>query len=320
MIVLCGIPTETSLAMVAGALDRLGAEYVLVNQRHAREAAVTVTVDDDGLRGHLTGSGLDIDLSAVSALYLRFMDDRWLPEVEVEPPDSPVRASVRALHEILGDWADVTDARVINRYRAMGSNASKPYQAQLVHEHGFALARTLVTNKPELVHAFRDAHGPLIYKSISSERSVVHRLEDADLGRLERIRWCPVQFQAFVAGPNVRVHTVGDRVFATVIETDAVDYRYAQRQVGRPASFAPYRLDDALAERCVRLSRALGLEVAGIDLKLPPDGRTVCLEVNPSPVFSYYERHTGQPISRAIAELLRQAPTTTMSGTVSRDG
>ena len=44
--------------------------------------------------------------------------------------------------------------------------------------------------------------------------------------------------------------------------------------------------------------------VAGIDLKLAPDGRVVCLEVNPSPVFSYYELHTGQPIAAAIARLL----------------
>jgi hypothetical protein len=42
---------------------------------------------------------------------------------------------------------------------------------------------------------------------------------------LNRIRWCPVQFESYVAGPNGRVHTVGERAFATRIETDAVDYR-----------------------------------------------------------------------------------------------
>ena len=44
--------------------------------------------------------------------------------------------------------------------------------------------------------------------------------------------------------------------------------------------------------------------MAGIDLKLGPDGDVVSLEVNPSPVFSYYELHTGQPIADAIARLL----------------
>ena len=196
---------------------------------------------------------------------------------------------------------------MVNRYAAMGSNFSKPFQAQLIRDHGFDVPATLVTNDPAQVLEFRAAHGPLIYKSISSERSIVHRLDGRDLDRLERIRWCPVQFQEYVAGPNVRVHTVGDHAFATRIETDATDYRYAVRQTGRPASFAVHELDPEISGRCVRLTRSLGLEVAGIDLKLAPDGRVICLEVNPSPVFSYYESNTGQPIADAIAGLLLHA-------------
>lgn len=304
MILLCGIPTETSLAMVTQALNRRSADHLIVNQRWIRELAVELSVDQAGLQGRLTGPELYVDLACVTAVYLRFMDDRWLPELAGEPPEAPVRAASRAFHDLIGHWADVTPARVINRYIAMGSNFSKPYQLQLIREHGFAVPETLVTNDPERVAAFRDKHGPLIYKSISSERSIVNRLDEHDLARLERIRWCPVQFQAFIPGRNLRVHTVGEQVYATIIDTQAVDYRYATQQTGTAATFAPYDPDDELAERCVRLAATLGLEVAGLDLKLATDGRLVCLEVNPSPVFSYYELHTGQPIADAIAQLL----------------
>jgi RimK-like ATP-grasp domain len=304
VILLCGIPSERALAMVAEALTRRGAPFAAVNQRRVRELALDVAVDESGVRGRLTGPELRVELAEVTATYLRLMDDRWLPELDGEPPDSPVRAASRAFHERLGQWADVTPGCVVNRYAAMGSNGSKPYQAQLIRAHGFAVPETLVTNDPAQVAAFREAAGPLVYKSISSERSIVGRLDRLDPDRLERIRWCPVQFQAFVAGRNVRVHTVGREAFATAIDTDAVDYRYAVRQTGSPAAFAPHDLDDEVAERCVRLAAALGLEVAGLDLKLAPDGRVVCLEVNPSPVFSYYEARTGQPIADAIARLL----------------
>ena len=60
-------------------------------------------------------------------------------------------------------------------------------------------------------------------------------------------------------------------------------------------------LPDELAERCLRLAQALGLAFAGIDLKLTPDKQAYCFEVNPSPAFSYYEAHTGQPIAQAVA-------------------
>lgn len=306
MILLFGIPSETSLAIVADALERAGAPHIVVSQRHVRELAMTVTAGDEGLSGRLTGPGYSVDLDDVTGVYLRLMDDRRLPELEGEPPDSPVRAASRAFHDMVGQWADVAQARVVNRYEAMGSNFSKPYQSQLIRGYGFDVPETLITNDPDAVRRFRADHGPLIYKSISGERSIVAMLEDDD-ERLERIRWCPVQFQAFVGGPNVRVHTVGEEVFATRIETDAVDYRYASRQTGVAPGFEPYELPEELAERCVRLAQGLGLDVAGLDLKLPPDGRVVCLEVNPSPVFSYYELNTGQPIADAVARLLAEA-------------
>jgi glutathione synthase/RimK-type ligase-like ATP-grasp enzyme len=106
-----------------------------------------------------------------------------------------------------------------------------------------------------------------------------------------------------VEGTNVRVHTVGTQIFATVIHTSATDYRYAARQ-GSEVELQKFTLPDALAQRCLGLSRALGLAFAGIDLKLTPRGEVYCFEVNPSPAFSYYEAHTGQPIARAVAHYL----------------
>ena len=44
----------------------------------------------------------------------------------------------------------------------------------------------------------------------------------------------------------------------------------------------------------------------GIDLKETPDGEYYCFEVNPSPGFLFYEQGTGQPISKALADLLHQ--------------
>lgn len=307
MILLFGIPSEPSLRIVADALEELGtAPYRLVNQRDVHALRMCVDITGRGVEGELEGPGWSVDLTEVTGVYLRLMDERELPEIRALAPDDPARERSRALHDLIGQWGDVTPARVINRYAAMGSNFSKPYQGQLITEHGFATPETLITNDPEQVRAFAAEHGPLVYKSISGARSIVTTVDLEDAERLERIRWCPVQFQGYVGGPNVRVHTVGDEIHATHIATDAVDYRYASRQVGEAAHLTPYALPEEIAARCRALARALGLDVAGLDLKLPPDGRVVCLEVNPSPVFSYYQAHTGQPIAEAVARLLAE--------------
>jgi D-alanine-D-alanine ligase-like ATP-grasp enzyme len=51
----------------------------------------------------------------------------------------------------------------------------------------------------------------------------------------------------------------------------------------------------------------MGLELAGIDLRIRPNGEVVCFEVNPSPAFSYYEERTGLPIAAAVARHLATA-------------
>jgi glutathione synthase/RimK-type ligase-like ATP-grasp enzyme len=52
------------------------------------------------------------------------------------------------------------------------------------------------------------------------------------------------------------------------------------------------------------LTAGLDLEFAGIDLRLGDDGVATCFEVNPSPSYSYYQAHTGQPIATSLARLL----------------
>jgi glutathione synthase/RimK-type ligase-like ATP-grasp enzyme len=208
------------------------------------------------------------------------------------------------LHDVLIRWCEIAPARVVNRVAPMASNFSKPYQAQLIRRYGFLTPETLITNEPELVFDFYQEHRQVIYKSISGVRSIVQQLDESDLPRLPQIRWCPTQFQEKVEGTDVRVHTVGEQLFATAAVTTATDYRYAYRQVGDGADLQPTELPSELTERCIGLAKGLGLAFAGIDLKITPDGQVYCFEVNPSPAFSYYEMNTGQPIAATVARYL----------------
>ena len=304
MILLCGITTESPLALVREALDDMRAPYVFLNQRRFSLMKMALEISGGRTSGQLDVNGDSYPLDEFTAIFSRLMDYRFLPELRDKPEGSPERLLCHNLFDTLTRWAEIAPARVVNRVAPMGSNFSKPFQAQLISQFGFEVPETLITNDPDLVRAFRARHQKIIYKSISGVRSIVQTFSDEDLDRLEHIRWCPTQFQAFVEGTNVRVHTVGEKVFPTAIRTDATDYRYAQRQAGDYAELREVELSDELAEMCVRLAEGLGLAFAGIDLKVTPDNRVYCFEVNPSPAFSYYEANTGQPIARAVAEYL----------------
>lgn len=315
MILLCGIPSEAPLAMVARALEDLGEPYVLFNQRAFARAGIEFTVQGGQVRGALRLDGQEHTLEAFCGVYNRLMDDQALPEVRDLPPDHPERLRCRRLHDALLQWMEIAPARVINRPSAMAPNSSKPYQMQLIRQHGLAIPDTLITNDPDLVRRFYLQHRRVIYKSASGVRSIVAPLQPEDFKRLERIRWCPTQFQEQVMGENLRVHVIGEQVFATRIQTGAVDYRYAGRQ-GSRALLQAVEFDVELAQRCIQLARSLGLAFAGIDLMLAEEGGAgmddpgsqdepvYCFEVNPNPGFSYYETQTGQPIAEAVGRYL----------------
>jgi glutathione synthase/RimK-type ligase-like ATP-grasp enzyme len=254
VILLCGIPSEPPVAMVSAALDELGVPALLFNQRHFAQTDLSFEVREGETLGMLTVAGRALDLREISGAYVRLMDEHALPEYQaLSPEDASGRERCHRLHADLVQWLEIADARVVNRCGPMGSNSSKPFQAQLIAKSGLATPEVLITDDPELVRAFHARHGRVIYKSMSGVRSIVQELTSADFGRLERLRFCPAQFQAYVDGTNVRVHVVGGEVFATRIESDIVDYRYASRQ-GAEAELSAIQLDDALAERCARLA------------------------------------------------------------------
>jgi hypothetical protein len=304
MIVLAGIPSEPTLDRVADELRSLDLPVVWFDQRRALDSGCTFRLDGDGLHGTLSDGGRSVRLEDVAAVYWRLMDDRMLPELKGLPADAPERVRCRALHDAFTTWTSVTPARVVNRAAAMASNGSKPYQAQLIRTVGFEVPETLVTNDPDLVRDFVVRHGRVVYKSTSGIRSIVEEVDDGALARLDDIRWCPVQFQAYVEGVDVRVHVVGERVFATRIASDAADYRYAASRSGIAARLVATRLSPEVEARCVELAALLGLRFTGIDLRITPDGRVVCFEANPCPAYAYYEGHTNQPIARAVAHHL----------------
>ena len=304
MILLCGIPSETSLAIAVREVERSGVDHVVFNQRQFASMALEFELAGGEVDGELRVGDSVYPLARFSGVYTRLMDDRFLPELRDEPADSPLRAHCRRLHETLTRWFEIAPGRVVNRSRPQGSNGSKPYQAQLIARHGFSVPETLITNEPELVRDFVAAHPRVIYKSISGVRSIVQTFGEDDLERLELIRWCPVQFQAHVPGTDVRAHVIGEEVIATAVSSEATDYRYAARQSGRGAEMRAMTLPDEVAERCVELAADLELPFAGIDLRITPEDEVFCFEVNPSPAYSYYESITGQPLGRTLARYL----------------
>lgn len=305
-----GVPSESPVALLLGALARRGADPVVVHSGRPERTEVRLHADASApLTGTLSTDGRSVPVEALTGAYLRPTEPEIVPGLAGRAADDPAKRHAARVFHALSAWAEaagpLTGAHVANPLSAMASNTSKPYQAQVVVRHGFDTPRTLVTDDPDEARSFAAEVGQAVYKSTSGVRSIVTAFDPvADGPRLSRLRWCPVQFQERVRGRDVRVHVVGERALAAIVSSDAVDYRYSRRQTGTDARLEPYPLGDDLAARCVTLAADLGLPFAGVDLKLADDGRVVCFEVNPSPGYTWYEQEAGLPISAALADWL----------------
>lgn len=306
MILFCGGLADGVTELVCSRLQDCGYPYRLLDlARFSENYCVSWRWTNSGPEGWIAATDWRLELKAISGVYARFL------RPEDRPPmpglDDADAAALRGEGDLsLMALLEDLPCPVVNRMRGGLSNNSKPYQALVISRTGLSVPPTLVTSDPAAARAFHAEHGEVIYKSASGIRSIVRRLSPDHLARLDLLRDGPAQFQAFVPGHNVRVHTVGDRVFATRIESEAVDYRYAHAD-GLTARLEPVTLPRTVEAACLRLAQGFDLLFAGIDLKQTPEGEFFSCEVHPCPGFLYYERHTGQPISTAIAELLHRS-------------
>jgi hypothetical protein len=303
VILVCGPIDDEQIVLLVEALNRNGADFLVLDERTlSDQVLLRWQFTDGGLTGQVKVNTRVVCVEEISAVYHRFLN----PEDIFPTGESPQRiCKTRSVLRALMDLFDIISARMVNRRRNMMSNNSKPYQSLLIQKAGFMIPETLITNNGSALETFARKHDSLIFKSISSARSIVAPLDEKMQKNLCNLQYLPTQFQRRIEGLNVRVHVVGRRAFATQALTNAVDYRFASLEDDE-TRLKPYELTFELRNRSVYLARKCGLAFAGIDLIISKDG-VYCLEVNPSPGFSYYEEATGQRISYALASYLSRS-------------
>ncbi|MGE0493908.1 MAG: RimK family alpha-L-glutamate ligase [Vulcanimicrobiota bacterium] len=298
MILVISSPEDPMGVGIAEALSAAGAESMFFSV-HDIPGEIRLAFGSTPEQDAFLLGGERIACSRIRAIYHRVGFSNF--QVYEEYSDEEVVHVNHQCQSALVGWLNNFPGLVVNRPRAASSNASKPYQIRLIAEAGLAVPATVVTNRDQQARFFyEEQEGEVIFKSISYQRSIVQKLQEQDLDRLEQLQYCPLQLQSYVPGFDVRVHVVGNHgVFASRIESQKSDYRY-----DKESEIVAWDLPAELAERCQNLARRLELPLAGLDLRFTPEGEVCCFEVNPSPAYGWYENRTGQPISEALASML----------------
>jgi glutathione synthase/RimK-type ligase-like ATP-grasp enzyme len=265
-------------------------------------------------RHGISGPAGELDLADVSAVWnRRIWPARLDAGLDPKLRDGAARESDAALRGFLDG---LHGARWIDPPDAVRAAENKLRQLRLAEEAGLLVPRTLVSNDPAAVRAFRAEHGDIVAKMLTPlSVGMEHQdffvrtslVRDEDLEHLDSLRHAPMVFQELVPKSiELRVACVGRRAFAGAIDATQsargrVDWRLAKPG---EVSWAHAEVPAEVAGRLVDLLTALGLRQGAVDLVRTPDGRHVFLEVNPVGEWGMLERDLGLPIADALAEEL----------------
>jgi glutathione synthase/RimK-type ligase-like ATP-grasp enzyme len=304
MILVMGSSADTVHPRLTMHLRESGHPFVVVDEEQPGRYSVAREANNGHSRFRVEGDGCGGG-RPVGAIFVRHAVVRKLDPQYVQ--------QMTGLQTDLNGVLSFAACPVMNPPANAFSNYSKAYQVGLLSEAGFDIPRTLVTNVPERARAFwEECQGEVIFKGVSNVTTLAQVLTPQLLPRLQFLPHSPTLFQEFIRGADYRVHVIGDDVFVTRLSAQNVDYRRSLLAKDVDVKVESAELPPRLIERCIAVTRKLGLILSGIDFKEDASGRHVALELNPYPQFTFYEGRSGQPITRAIvAYLIRHQATET---------
>jgi hypothetical protein len=203
----------------------------------------------------------------------------------------------RGLLDGFTGWLDETTLPVVNRPHHNQLNSYKPAHYAWLSANGLLVPPSLMSTDLGRLKDFVSG-GRTVVKPVCGTRAITREIDVADLDRVPRHDG-PVLVQRLVPGDDVRAHVVGAEVVACRFTSSAIDYR-SDRRARRIRVDVPSDLATLLVEK----TAAQGLVFAGWDFKVDADGTYWCLECNPMPGYSFYDRVCDGAVSDALIRYL----------------
>ena len=232
------------------------------------------------------------------------------PKIDVLIPRASVITNVDIRLSIVKQF-QLMGVPVVNEYMPIARAKNKLRTQQILHSLGIPTLRTVVIEDYSALNDAIDAVGgaPVILKDpfgsygtgviiVESKRAARSVLDAVWVGSGNRI----MMVQEYIAeseGCDTRVFVVGDKVIAGMKRSAQAEEFRSNVELGGVTQAV--EVSDEYAKIALASTKALGLEVAGVDIIETKDGPAV-LEVNGNPGFKALEEVTGIDVATPIIE------------------
>ena len=202
--------------------------------------------------------------------------------------------------------------RVINSASAIEKCVDKYYTSTLLEDAGILTPKTIATEGfRSAMQAFDELGGDVVVKPLFGSFGVgMVRVDDRDVAHrvFKALQMARNVFylQEFVPHENqdIRAFVIGDKVVASMLRLG----ESWKTNIARGAKAKPYRLSPELEESCVKASKVVGCDYAGVDiLQSEEDGRFFVTEVNSTPGWEGLQTVTKTNIADSLTKYIIEA-------------
>lgn len=208
---------------------------------------------------------------------------------------------------------EIAGERVFNNSEAIHNGQNKAYCSLSLSQAGIPHPRTIFGFSSETINKELDyMNFPVVFKPWIGGRGIgIVRADNPsvaqDFMEIMEYNQQPLYIQEFVRNSkidnfrDIRVFVVGDRIIGAYYREASDDnWKTNLSYGGIPKK---YKLEPAVEDMALQALRAVGADIAGVDVIESDNGYQV-LEVNVCPLFRGFYEITGINPAKSIAELL----------------
>jgi ribosomal protein S6--L-glutamate ligase len=237
--------------------------------------------------------------------------DRAFPKVDLIIPRVSLLSNVNVKAAIIEQF-QLMGIPTLNEYHAVLRAKSKLKTLQILSHYDIPVVKTMVINDPKYLKKAVKFIGdfPIIMKTIygsygagvaiaETERSVksTYGLLAGSLSGNNAILL--QEYIAEAEGKDIRIFVVGGQMIAAM-ERNAEDGDF-RSNVGQGGTGGPYTPTEEEIHMAIKATKAIGLEVAGVDIIQTKHGPAI-MEVNANPGFEELEEASGVNVAGSIVE------------------
>ncbi|MFW5795528.1 MAG: MvdC/MvdD family ATP grasp protein [Bacillota bacterium] len=207
----------------------------------------------------------------------------------------------------------------INNVYRIREAENKIYQLLFARKLGFSIPSSLISTVEKSTRDFIEKNNNnCIIKPIKSgliqddkdpKNIFTSLLSKKDIKNLDRVKFCPSYFQKNITKKaDIRVTVVGKKIFAAKISSQeyketSIDWRKGNNI---RLDYNKIKLPAVIRNKCIDMTRNLGLTFSAIDLILNKKDEYIFLEINPNGQWAWIENRLGYSISSELINLLQK--------------